>query len=312
MELLQSFHWCLQNFCTERERRRVNENIDVGTSSLRSFLNAVFLESSRQKDLLLYFKQHSPKWEDISVLTRAELSQLINRPLSNHFPVALSYRGCVDILKQPKVAIIGSRHPSYYGRTQAQRFSRALAAQGITVLSGGAIGVDTIANSSAIEFGASCAIVGGGLLKAHPSCNSSLFSRIARSGRGIVMSEFKETADAQRWHFPRRNVTLAELCDFLLVIEAGGTSGTLITAEAALEFNRDVGALPGPVDLSTSEGTNRLIRDGAFCISHPEEVLERLNSLQNFTPPIMNGQNLGDFLTVVSSPKLTNRAPLSK
>ena len=214
---------------------------------------------------------------NVEILAKEDIEALRQECLLRRFPRLLLARGAVNILSRPTVAIVGSRAPTLYGRRMAALFGSELAKEGITVLSGGALGVDGIANKAALAHGATCAIVGGGLFCAHPRTNHPLFEAMAHSGRGLLLSQFPEHEWARPWHFPCRNQTIAQLADFILVIEASPKSGSLITAEAALDAGRDLGALPGDLENPLSRGTNALIADGAFCIRSPQEVLERVS-----------------------------------
>lgn len=221
-------------------------------------------------------------YDSYNLLSYWDLETLLNGRDLTEIPLAISARGNTEILNAPRVAIIGSRHPTYYGREQAHRFAKEIARAGITVVSGGAIGIDTIANQGAFETGNSCAVLGSGLDVPYPTTNSSMFERFSQSKNGLVLSEFPLASGAAKWNFPRRNITIAALADFLLVIEATATSGSMLTVNAASEMNCDVGAIPGPIDSATSEGTNMMIRDGAFCILRPSDVIERAMSIAAF------------------------------
>jgi len=241
---------------------------------------------------------------DVRALSRADIGFLRNADLPGDFPRYVLARGNPGVLARPTVAIIGSRTPSLYGRRMAHDFARELALAGVTVISGGALGIDGIANRAALTHGHSCAVVGGGLLRPHPRSHIPLFHDLVRSGQGLVLSQFPEGDHAQPWHFPRRNLTLALLADFVLVVEASFRSGSLITAREALDRNVDLGALPGALESPLSSGTNTLIASGAFCIQTPRDILERLVTLkrmreervrlfeevsQNFTPSPTTG-----------------------
>lgn len=259
---------------SKRSFRELAKTIPFSDGDDWSFLDAERLSKLRQD--WQTFAETPPAFD---VISREQLQNKIGKDLGTYFPKYLSYVGNLDLLVFPKVAIIGSRHPTFYGREQCYRFAKTLAQNNVTILSGGAIGIDTVANNTGFQFGNSCAIVGGGILNRYPSTNEGLFSKMAINPNGLVVSEFGETERAQKWHFPKRNFTLAALADFILVIEAGRTSGTLITANAALENGVDVGAIPGPIDNETSDGTNRLIQNGAFCILNPEDVIERIETI---------------------------------
>lgn len=222
----------------------------------------------------------------INSLSKSELERLTRTALPPFFPPQLNFAGAPDVLTQPRVAIIGSRHPTYYGRTQALHFARALASAGVTVISGAAIGIDTIANATALKVGSTIAILGSGLAVPYPRSNIRLLETIAHGPRSLVLTELDEDEPPTRWNFPRRNRIIAALSQFVLVIEAMPASGSLITASFAAEIGVDVGAVPGPVDSPTSSGCNHLIKEGAFCIEKPEEVLERLGFLVHQKPDV--------------------------
>lgn len=212
-------------------------------------------------------------------ISRSELERLTRSTLPPSFPTSLNFVGNPDILRAPRVAIVGSRHPTYYGRTQAHIFAKTLASAGVTVLSGAAIGIDTIVNSTALSHGQTVAILGSGLCVPYPRSNKKLIEQIGRGANALVLSELDAYEPPARWNFPRRNRLIAALSHFVLVIEAMPASGSLITAGYAAEIGIDVGALPGPVNSISSSGCNLLIKEGAFCIEKPEEVLERLGFL---------------------------------
>ncbi|RDB35533.1 MAG: DNA-processing protein DprA [Spirobacillus cienkowskii] len=211
-----------------------------------------------------------------NIISRFELEKILSKPFMHPALLAFEYLGNIQILNQPIVAIIGSRRPTYYGRQQTHHFAKTLAEHGMTIVSGGALGIDAIANAVGHEYGSSCAVIGSGIEKPYPASNIKLFHSLAASNRGLVLSEFNSEDIAQKWNFPRRNISIAALADFILVIEAKITSGSLITAHAALDLGIDVGALPGDINRANSCGTIELIKNGAFCIKTPYDVIERV------------------------------------
>jgi len=213
---------------------------------------------------------------ETNTLQKNVVEQLIKKPLPKSFPEILRYAGEPALLARKRVALIGSRHPTFYGREQAAHFAKVLAQNGICVVSGAAIGIDTVANTTAFNHGCSVAVLGSGLAVPYPRSNRFLFEHMAQSKHGLILSEFDDWEVAARWNFPRRNRVIAALVDFVLVIEAAVASGSMITATLAADLGVDVGALPGPVNSPTSQGSNLLIKEGAFCIERPEEILERL------------------------------------
>lgn len=237
--------------------------------------------------------------ENIFTLTKLDIERLCGKVIGGHFPEKIYCQGNPQILALPKVAIVGSRHPTLYGREVAFRFASELAGQGFLVVSGGAIGVDSIANKSALRAGTSCAVIGSGLLKPYPPSNRDFFNELATSTRGLILSQFEPHTSALKWNFPNRNITIAKLADFLLVIEAAAKSGSLITAHAALDYGLDVGALPGPVDSPNSVGTNRLIQDGAFCITTPDDIAFRLAAVSQMKLQTRKNSLLEDAKSVI-------------
>jgi len=279
----------LQLHLTRKEKLGLHGMSDFWTAlqqGVTSVLNQLIEPGKRRNELLETYN----KWQQQRhnyIIGYPTLSKLRGKPLSQFTPFAFDYRGNIQILMQPTVGIIGSRKPTYYGREQAYIFAKELARAGCTVVSGGAIGIDAIANSVAFEHGHSCAILGNGLANPYPSSNRWMFERLMRSPRGLVMSEFSFYEGARKWNFLQRNESLASLCDFLLVVEATQQSGSLVTAKAAVELGIEVGAVPGALDNPNSVGTNILIQNGAHCIRSPQDILDCLQRIRS-VPSIEN------------------------
>lgn len=172
------------------------------------------------------------------------------------------------------VTVVGARRASAYGRELAEGLAASLAATGLTVVSGLAWGVDGAAHRGALEAGFTVAVLGCGVDVAYPRHHARLYERVRESG--LLVSELPPGSSARRWAFPARNRIMAALASFTIVIEAAGRSGSLITAELALELGRDVGAVPGPVGARMSEGTNQLICDGAKLVRDAADVLDAM------------------------------------
>lgn len=190
-------------------------------------------------------------------------------------PPVLFLRGDPSLLDAPIAAVVGSRRATVYGRRTAGRLAAALARAGVVVASGLALGVDAAAHRGALDAGGrTLAVLGAGVDVPHPATNAALFDLIAREH--LLVSEFLPGMTPAPHHFPRRNRILAALSRGVFVVEAARRSGALITARLALEMGLDVVGVPGPVDRATSRGVNRLIQDGAGCLTDPDRPGEVL------------------------------------
>jgi DNA processing protein len=191
-------------------------------------------------------------------------------------PIALYARGDLKrAVDQPCLAVVGSRRCSTYGLNAAQSLSRDLAANGLTIISGMARGIDAAAHRGALEAGGlTIAVVGTGLEKTYPSEHKKLEEEIIASGAAI--SEFPLGTPPLPQNFPYRNRILSGLCFGVLIVEAAEHSGSLITARLAYEQGREVFAVPGNITSQTSFGPNFLIKDGAKLVQHWRDVVEEL------------------------------------
>ncbi len=193
-------------------------------------------------------------------------------------PKSLFVRGTLPPPDTLIVAIVGTRRPTSYGKDMAEEIAKALCRRKIVIASGMAIGVDSIAHKVAIDEGVpTVAVLGNGLNEAvmYPQENRELSRRICNAG-GAVISEYADDQKPELWTFPQRNRIIAGIAKAVVVIEAGKKSGALITARFATEYGRDVFALPGIITNPMAQGTNSLIRRGAYPITSPDDVLEGL------------------------------------
>ena len=180
----------------------------------------------------------------------------------------------------PRAAIVGSRRPSPYGEAVAERLAADLAATGVIVVSGLALGVDAAAHEGALAAGGcTIAVLGTGVDIVYPRANADLAARILAAG-GALVSQFPDGTPPQRANFPRRNWAIAALSDVVVVVEAAEGSGALITAEAALALDREVMAVPGSVFSPLSVGCHQLLRDGAGLVQNARDVLAALGAQQ--------------------------------
>jgi DNA processing protein len=187
-------------------------------------------------------------------------------------PLGVYIKGKIE-KSAPKVAIVGTRRATGYGKDFALKTAEILSKAGAIVISGLALGIDTQAHAGAL-FGPSptWAVLGSGLLNIYPKANLSLSEKIIKQG-GAIMSEYPPDFLARDWTFPERNRIVAGLSRLTIVIEAPEKSGALITARLALEAGREVAALPGDINRYNCMGSNRLLREGAHPILTPEDAL---------------------------------------
>jgi DNA processing protein len=207
-------------------------------------------------------------------------------------PVILFVKGNVEVLAQPGIAMVGTRHPTPYGSGMAERLSTDLAARGLVIISGLARGVDTASHRGAVAAkGKTVAVLGTGIDVMYPRENSRLAEQIVALG-GALISEFPVGTSPTPQNFPIRNRIISGMSAGVLVVEAAEYSGTRITSRCALEQNRDVYAVPGNVTNKNSWGPNTLIKQGAKLVATWEDVWEELptdvqatlSAMQNESP----------------------------
>lgn len=198
-----------------------------------------------------------------------------------------------QLLKRPRVAIVGSRKVSAYGRSVTTKLAGELAQQGIVIVSGLALGVDALAHQAALEAGGhTIAVLPNGLDKIYPASHTQLAKKMLEQG-GALISEYPEGSEAFKQNFIARNRLVSGLANGLLITEAAEKSGSLHTARFALEQGREVMAVPGNITSLTSVGCNNLIKSGALPVTSTEDVLSALG-LQARTEkdkPIPRGSN---------------------
>jgi len=243
-------------------------------------------ESKYQKVL---YKKESEDFEKYKKITKKLKVELINNQSKNYptqlknipeMPYSLHLKGRSDLFKNKIVAIVGSRKSSAYGNEVAYKVGKILSNHGYTVISGLAKGIDTYAHKGALEGnGSTIAVIGSGIDYIYPKENTKLFLDITK--KGLIISEFYLGTKPINYNFPRRNRIISGLCDFLIVIEATHKSGSLITVNHAIKQGKDVLAVPGEIFSKTSEGTNMLIRDGAYPLISINDLYEYLENKGN-------------------------------
>ena len=195
-------------------------------------------------------------------------------------PIVVFCAGNIRLLEQPCLSVVGSRSPTAYGKAVLDEMIPPLVAEGVTLVSGLAKGIDQMVHSCAIaNGGATIGIIGSGLDVTYPRENAALQRQMM--AEQLVISEYPLGSKPERFHFPMRNRLIANLSLATLVIEATEKSGSLITANLALQENRDVYAVPGNITSRLSVGTNQLIKAGAACVLNATDVLEEMKTQWN-------------------------------
>lgn len=207
------------------------------------------------------------------------------------YPFGIFVKG--EIPKSNKsVAVVGSRSASEYGISMAKFIAKALAQNGVDIISGMALGVDTKAHEGAISGGGKTyAVLGSGINVCYPESNFLLYNKLCSGNVGGVISEFPLCTNPLKINFPIRNRIISGLADITVVVEARLKSGSLITASHALEQGREVFALPGRITDCMSLGCNKLIADGAGIISSPADILEALDISSDGEIQLYNEKN---------------------
>lgn len=211
----------------------------------------------------------------IAIVTRTdpeysrELLQISNPPCM------LYYYGDISLLQKKAIAVVGSRRASGYGLKNGKAIAAELGKWGLVIVSGMARGIDSAAHEGALESeGKTIAVLGSGVDVVYPRENQTLYNLIKR--KGLIVSEYPPGTRPLKGNFPIRNRIISGLSQGVFVVEAQAKSGSLITADFALEQGKDIFALPGPVNNANSMGTLRLIQNGAKLVIHAGDILEEL------------------------------------
>lgn len=190
-------------------------------------------------------------------------------------PSLLYVRGRIELLNTPALAVVGSRNATRQGLQTAETFAQALATQGMTIVSGLALGIDAAAHQGALAAdGDTVAFIGTGADRLYPARNRDLALAIAE--RGAIVSEFPLGTPAAAANFPRRNRLISGLSRGVLVVEAAPESGSLITARLAAEQGREVFAIPGSIHSPVARGCHQLIKQGAKLVETAQDILEEI------------------------------------
>ncbi len=225
-------------------------------------------------------------------------------------PKQLRYEGELPIPGNKLLAVVGTRKFSQYGREMCESLIGNLSGSPVTIVSGLALGIDSIAHRAALKAGLqTIAIPGSGLGRKviAPRSHANLADEIIEAGGGLMSEYNDDMAYPGTWIYPKRNRIMAGMCHATLVIEATQKSGTLITSRLATEYNREVGALPGPIDSLTSDGPHMLIRLGAALIRDHNDLLELLGlKRKDEAPTLIDIDDLTDeekvFIKILENP----------
>tara|TARA_Y100001960_G_scaffold184456_1_gene193173 strand:- start:86 stop:1162 length:1077 start_codon:yes stop_codon:yes gene_type:complete len=244
-------------------------------------------QSTARRQTLDSFVRHDQVRQDIEWLSAPGRSVLglsdprfsrLLREIPN--PPAIIYcEAELALLDRPAIAIVGSRNPTPVGCESAMRFADTIGNQKVAVVSGLALGIDSVAHRGALDTaGSTIAVCATGLDTVYPRCHRNLAGEIRNAG--LMLSEFPPGTGVRRHHFPQRNRLISGLSLGTLIIEAGLGSGSLITAGFAGDQGREVFALPGSVNSPLSRGPHQLIRDGACLVETPNQILESLSLVE--------------------------------
>jgi DNA processing protein len=212
---------------------------------------------------------------NVSLVTIKDQSYPKNLRQIYDAPPLLYVRGSLEPRDDLAISMVGSRLATNYGRTVTERIAGDLARHGVTMVSGMARGIDSAAHRGSLSVGGrTIAVLGCGVNIIYPRENRHLFEEIM--AHGAVISEFPMSTPPEGMNFPRRNRIISGLSLGVVIVQASARSGSLITARLALEQNRDVFAVPGNIGMARSQGTNRLIKQGAKLVESAEDILEEV------------------------------------
>jgi DNA processing protein len=253
-------------------------NLTLGKLNLHNSFHSVSEQKIKQIDDSLKFSDKTiTYWDD----DYPSILREIHQP-----PIVLFLKGNTELLKERMLAIVGTRNISAYGKFSTYQFSTKLSEAGFTIISGFARGVDSVAHKSVVQVkGYTVAVLGCGLDIIYPPENKILYEQILKEG--LLISEFLLGTKPDAPNFPKRNRLIASLSEGTLVIEAGRKSGSLITAEMALDYGKEIFALPGQINSKQSDGTNFLIKDGAHLVQSADDICSVLLP-QNILKPQLN------------------------
>jgi DNA processing protein len=249
-------------------------------------LAAEWAAAAARVDVSVTWQQHVDAQIGVAALGSASYPTVLADDVEP--PAVLFMRGDPAAVSGPRVAIVGTRDASRYGLDLAYDLGRELAAAGVAVVSGLALGIDGAAHAGALAANTSppIAVVGSGLDVVYPRRNAALWREVER--RGVLLAEAPLGAPPERWRFPARNRIIAAIADVVIVVESRDEGGSMHTVTEAERRGRPVFAAPGPVRSATSTGTNRLLRDGAHVVCEAGDVLVALGLSSALSRPLLD------------------------
>lgn len=275
------------DFMSYKKAKALIENIDDledmfdNMSNYKSILGKIFekdeLAEMIENNNLVYIERCIASYEELGIKVVTCISQDYSPLLKeiSSYPILLYCMGNTKLLKSTCLGVVGSRRSTKYGSSFGSQIVKDIAINNITIVSGLAEGIDTMAHKSCLEVnGKTIAVLGGGLLNIFPSSNKVLAKDILQKG-GLIISEYKPNEPCIAYHFPVRNRIIAGLSKGVFVVEATEKSGSMHTKNFALEFNREVFALPARANDIYSEGCNKIIQNGqAKMVLNASDILE--------------------------------------
>ncbi|WP_326909186.1 DNA-processing protein DprA [Sedimentibacter sp. MB31-C6] len=238
-------------------------------------------ELIKKKDNFEYKLIKKLEEQNAKIITYFDLAYPKKLRNINGAPYILYYKGNLNCANNLSIAVIGSRKATNYGKWVAGKFTKELSELGVTIVSGLATGIDTIAHKNALKYNAkTIGIIGCGINVIYPKKNEELYNEILKND-GVIITEFPFDMKPMPANFPIRNRIISGLSDGVLVIEAQEKSGTLITVSHAANQGKDIFAVPGNIDSLYSKGTNALIKDGAKITTCLDDIIEEILELKN-------------------------------
>lgn len=268
-------------------------NKKIKLSQVRDFLKPKQIKSFEKIE-----KKLDAKIEEVEKILEKEKIKIVNITDFNYpsllreipdLPILLFYKGDLSYNPEKSIAIVGTRKLTEYGKFQCERFTSALCAEGYSIISGLAMGIDSIAHIEALKNGSKCiGVIGSGHLHVFPESNWQLYAKVLEKG-GCIISEFLPDEKPRREYFPMRNRIIAGMSKSTLVVEAAQKSGSIITAKLAFDYNREVYAVPADLIRQNSQGCNEIIqKDIAKLVISPQDIIEAAEDFikQKYEPTI--------------------------